>query len=181
MPDAKSGARPLPLQLAPLDHYTLIVEDAAATAKFHTDVMGFEELGVMLVNAGSVPEGEHDMFNHVLQIPGTSKRVALRSGHSLRLVPILRRRLQLEPRSSRRRALRMQGDSLHSVQPGQLHVWHYSRSLVLAAAAVDQRHHHAGRLSAGPIVRLRQASLPLGRAGLPRLLVEPTRSASRAL
>jgi catechol 2,3-dioxygenase-like lactoylglutathione lyase family enzyme len=75
LPDAKAGARPLPLQLGALDHYTLIVEDAAATARFHTEVMGFEALNIMLVNAGSVPEGQHDMLNHVLQIPGTSKRV----------------------------------------------------------------------------------------------------------
>lgn len=75
MPEAHAGTNSLPLQVGPLDHYTLIVEDAAATAKFHTDVLGFEELNIMLVNAGSVPEGEHDMLNHVLQIPGTSKRV----------------------------------------------------------------------------------------------------------
>lgn len=65
----------LPLELGPLDHYTLIVEDAAAVAKFHTEALGFEPLRIQLVNAGSVPEGEHDMLNHVLQIPGTSKRV----------------------------------------------------------------------------------------------------------
>lgn len=65
----------LPLKLGPLDHYTLIVEDAAAVAKFHTEVLGFEPLRIQLVNAGSVPPGEHDMLNHVLQIPGTAKRV----------------------------------------------------------------------------------------------------------
>jgi catechol 2,3-dioxygenase-like lactoylglutathione lyase family enzyme len=65
----------LPLELGSLDHYTLIVEDAAAVAKFHTEALGFEPLRIQLVNAGSVPPGEHDMLNHVLQIPGTSKRV----------------------------------------------------------------------------------------------------------
>lgn len=65
----------LPLELGPLDHYTLIVEDAAAVAKFHTEVLGFEPLRIQLVNAGTAPPGGHDMLNHVLQIPGTSKRV----------------------------------------------------------------------------------------------------------
>jgi methylmalonyl-CoA/ethylmalonyl-CoA epimerase len=65
----------LPLKLGPIDHYTLIVEDAAAVAKFHTDFLGFEPLRIQLVNAGSAPPGEHDMLNHVLQIPGTSRRV----------------------------------------------------------------------------------------------------------
>ncbi|MFT4626543.1 MAG: methylmalonyl-CoA/ethylmalonyl-CoA epimerase [Myxococcota bacterium] len=65
----------LPIPVGTLDHYTLIVEDAASVARFHSEVLGFEPLRVQLVNAGSVPEGEHDMLNHVLQLPGSSKRV----------------------------------------------------------------------------------------------------------
>jgi methylmalonyl-CoA/ethylmalonyl-CoA epimerase len=58
-----------------LDHYTLIVEDAAAVARFHEEVLGFKPLRIQEVNAGSAPDGEYDMLNHVMQIPGTSKRV----------------------------------------------------------------------------------------------------------
>lgn len=65
----------LPLPLGPIDHYTLIVEDAAAVSRFHTDVLGFEPLRIQKVNAGSAPEGEHDMLNHVLQIPSSPGRV----------------------------------------------------------------------------------------------------------
>ena len=64
-----------PLQLELLDHYTLIVEDAASVARFHEEVLGFKPLRIQTVNAGSVPEGEYDMLNHVLQIPGTTQRV----------------------------------------------------------------------------------------------------------
>jgi catechol 2,3-dioxygenase-like lactoylglutathione lyase family enzyme len=66
---------PLPLELGHLDHYTLIVEDAKEIARFHSEILGFEELRIQLVNAGSVPEGEHDMLNHVMGIPGTANRV----------------------------------------------------------------------------------------------------------
>jgi catechol 2,3-dioxygenase-like lactoylglutathione lyase family enzyme len=65
----------LPLQLGKLDHYTLIVEDAAATARFHSQILGFEQLKIQMVNAGTVPDGEHDMLNHIMRIPGTANRV----------------------------------------------------------------------------------------------------------
>jgi methylmalonyl-CoA/ethylmalonyl-CoA epimerase len=65
----------LPLSLGPLDHYTLIVEDAAAAARFHCEALGFTPLRVQLVNAGSAPEGGHDMLNHVLQVPGSARQV----------------------------------------------------------------------------------------------------------
>ena len=68
-------AAQLPLHLGKLDHYTLIVEDAAATARFHTETLGFEQLKIQMVNAGTVPDGEHDMLNHVMRIPGTANRV----------------------------------------------------------------------------------------------------------
>ncbi|MCU0654642.1 MAG: VOC family protein [Polyangiaceae bacterium] len=83
----------LPLELGPLDHYTLIVEDAAAVARFHTEVLGFEPLRIQLVNAGTAPPGGHDMLNHVLQIPGTSKRVLVVT-EGLTETSIFRRYLQ---------------------------------------------------------------------------------------
>jgi catechol 2,3-dioxygenase-like lactoylglutathione lyase family enzyme len=67
----------LPLQLGPLDHYTLIVEDAAATARFHEDVLGFRPLRIQKVNAGTAREGEFDMLNHVLCLPGSTDRVVV--------------------------------------------------------------------------------------------------------
>jgi catechol 2,3-dioxygenase-like lactoylglutathione lyase family enzyme len=68
-------ATTLPLDLGALDHYTLIVEDAAAVARFHAECLGFEPLRVIRVNAGSAPEGEHDMLNHVMRLPGSASRV----------------------------------------------------------------------------------------------------------
>ena len=60
----------LPLALGALDHYTLIVQDAAAVAAFHVEVLGFRPLRIQRVNAGSAPAGSHDMLNHVLELPG---------------------------------------------------------------------------------------------------------------
>lgn len=65
----------LPLTLGALDHYTLIVADAAEVARFHTDVLGFELVRVQKVNAGSAPEGEFDMLNYVLQLRSAPGRV----------------------------------------------------------------------------------------------------------
>lgn len=65
----------LPLALGSLDHYTLIVEDAEAVASFHQNVLGFEPVGIQMVNAGSAPDGEYDMINHILNIPDTDGRV----------------------------------------------------------------------------------------------------------
>ena len=45
----------LPLKLGPLDHYTLIVEDARATARFHEEVLGFRPSRIQKVNAGTAP------------------------------------------------------------------------------------------------------------------------------
>lgn len=67
----------LPLTLGPFDHYTLIVDDAAAVARFHCEVLGFEQLRIQKVNAGSAPAGEFDMLNYVLQTPGSSRRVVV--------------------------------------------------------------------------------------------------------
>ena len=68
---------PIPLQLGPLDHYTLIVEDAAAAARFHEDVLGFRPFRIQQVNAGTAPAGSFDMLNHVLQLPGSENRVVV--------------------------------------------------------------------------------------------------------
>lgn len=65
----------LPLSLGVLDHYTLIVADAEASARFHVEALGFRFLRVQLVNAGSAPDGEHDMLNHVLELPDAPGRV----------------------------------------------------------------------------------------------------------
>jgi catechol 2,3-dioxygenase-like lactoylglutathione lyase family enzyme len=65
----------LPLALGQLDHYTLIVADAAASAAFHVDVLGFRPLRIQRVNAGSAPPGQHDMLNHVLELPDAPGRV----------------------------------------------------------------------------------------------------------
>ncbi len=62
------------LPLGRLDHYTLIVPDAAACSRFHMEVLGFGWVREQKVNAGSVPEGEYDMLNHVLHLPGDPSR-----------------------------------------------------------------------------------------------------------
>lgn len=66
-----------PLPLGRLDHYTLIVRDAAASTRFHMDVLGFGWVREQKVNAGSAPEGEHDMLNHILHLPGDPSRVVV--------------------------------------------------------------------------------------------------------
>ena len=63
------------LQLGTLDHYTLIVPDAAASTRFHMEVLGFGWVREQLVNAGSVPPGQYDMLNHILHLPGDPSRV----------------------------------------------------------------------------------------------------------
>ena len=64
-----------PIELGEFDHYTLIVEDAKAVAEFHINVLGFRPSKIQLVNAGSVPEGEYDMLNHILWLPGSREKV----------------------------------------------------------------------------------------------------------
>ena len=64
-----------PIELGEFDHYTLIVEDAKAVAEFHINVLGFRPSKIQLVNAGSVPEGEYDMLNHILWLPGSNEKV----------------------------------------------------------------------------------------------------------
>jgi len=64
-----------PIDLGEFDHYTLIVDDAQAVADFHVNVLGFRPNRIQLVNAGSVPEGEYDMLNHILWLPGSEERV----------------------------------------------------------------------------------------------------------
>ena len=66
-----------PLQLGRLDHYTLIVPDAKACTRFHTEILGFGWVREQLVNAGSAPPGEHDMLNHILHLPGDPSRVVV--------------------------------------------------------------------------------------------------------
>lgn len=67
----------LPLPLGPLDHYTLIVPDAKAAARFHCEVLGFRHLRTIRVNAGSAPDGEFDMVNEVLEIGGMPGRTCV--------------------------------------------------------------------------------------------------------
>ena len=67
----------LPLKLGPLDHYTLIVEDARATASFHEEVLGFRPSRIQKVNAGTAPAGGFDMLNHVLRLPDSEERVVV--------------------------------------------------------------------------------------------------------
>ncbi|MEC7228542.1 MAG: VOC family protein [Candidatus Thermoplasmatota archaeon] len=64
-----------PIELGEFDHYTLIVDDARAVAEFHVNVLGFRPARVQMVNAGSVPEGEYDMLNHILWLPGSEEKV----------------------------------------------------------------------------------------------------------
>lgn len=58
-----------------IDHYTLIVPNAKEVSDFHQHVLGYKLINTILVNAGSVPEGEFDMLNYVLGWPNNSKGV----------------------------------------------------------------------------------------------------------
>lgn len=58
-----------------LDHYTLIVPDADAVQQFHEDYMGYSHLRTIALNAGSAPDGEDDMLNHVMALPNDNQRV----------------------------------------------------------------------------------------------------------
>ena len=61
---------PVPLlNLRNLDHYTMIVENADQVTKFHVNTLGFKFKYEKLINTGTVPEAQHDMINHVLQLP----------------------------------------------------------------------------------------------------------------
>ena len=66
-----------PLSLGRFDHYTLIVPDVEASTRFHMDILGFGWVREQKVNAGSAPEGEYDMLNHVLHLPGDPSRVVV--------------------------------------------------------------------------------------------------------
>ena len=57
-----AAALSTPLQLELLDHYTLIVEDAASVARFHEEVLAFTPLRLQKVNAGSVSGGEYGLL-----------------------------------------------------------------------------------------------------------------------
>jgi catechol 2,3-dioxygenase-like lactoylglutathione lyase family enzyme len=61
-------ARPL-LELGPLDHYTIITEDAERACDFHVQVLGFHYLRTQNINTGTVPAGDVDMINHILAVP----------------------------------------------------------------------------------------------------------------
>jgi methylmalonyl-CoA/ethylmalonyl-CoA epimerase len=63
------------IPLGRLDHYTLIVDDAADVARFHCEVLGFKHLRIQKVNAGSADPGDHDMLNYVLELPGSTGQV----------------------------------------------------------------------------------------------------------
>jgi len=64
-----------PIRCHNIDHYTLIVPNAKAVADFHQNVLGYKLLNTILVNAGSAPEGKHDMLNYVMSWPNSKKGV----------------------------------------------------------------------------------------------------------
>ena len=64
-----------PIQCHNIDHYTLIVPNAKAVADVHQDVLGYKLLNTLMVNAGSAPEGKHDMLNYVMSWPNSKKGV----------------------------------------------------------------------------------------------------------
>ncbi|RJV00064.1 MAG: VOC family protein [Candidatus Poseidoniales archaeon] len=66
-----------PIELGEFDHYTLIVEDARAVAEFHINKLGFKPARIQMVNAGSAPDGEYDMLNHILWLPGSDEKVVV--------------------------------------------------------------------------------------------------------
>lgn len=61
-------AKPL-LELGPLDHYTIIAEDAQRACDFHVQVLGFHYLRTQNINTGTAPAGDVDMINHILAVP----------------------------------------------------------------------------------------------------------------
>lgn len=62
------GTLPL-FNLCNLDHYTMIVENAAQVTEFHVNILGFKFKYEKLINTGTVPDQDYDMINHVLQLP----------------------------------------------------------------------------------------------------------------
>jgi catechol 2,3-dioxygenase-like lactoylglutathione lyase family enzyme len=64
-----------PIQCYNIDHYTLIVPNAKAVADFHQNVLGYKLMNTIMVNAGSAPEGKHDMLNYVMSWPNSKKGV----------------------------------------------------------------------------------------------------------
>ncbi len=63
-----------PLEVGPIDHYTLIVPDAEASARFHVEVLGFSFQRIQPLDVGTAPPGGHDMLNYVLGLPGDPNR-----------------------------------------------------------------------------------------------------------
>ena len=70
---------PVPVinDLGEFDHYTVIVENAQRACDFHVKVLGFEFLRTQNLNTGTVPQGEVDMINHVLAVPGLCGKVCV--------------------------------------------------------------------------------------------------------
>ncbi|MDY7229551.1 VOC family protein [Hyalangium rubrum] len=64
-----TAPRGLPVRARRLDHYTLIVPDAVASARYHVEVLGFRMQRIQPLNVGSAPQGEYDMLNYVLELP----------------------------------------------------------------------------------------------------------------
>jgi catechol 2,3-dioxygenase-like lactoylglutathione lyase family enzyme len=64
-----------PIKCYNIDHYTLIVPNAKTVADFHQNILGYKLLNTILVNAGSAPEGKHDMLNYVMSWPNSKKGV----------------------------------------------------------------------------------------------------------
>ena len=64
-----------PIKCYNIDHYTLIVPNAKSVADFHQNVLGYKLLNTIMVNAGSAPQGKHDMLNYVMSWPNSKKGV----------------------------------------------------------------------------------------------------------
>lgn len=75
LPVAADALPSLVDEVKQLDHYTLIVPDASSVKAFHERMMGYSHLRTITLNAGSAPEGEEDMLNHVMGLPFDSQRV----------------------------------------------------------------------------------------------------------
>lgn len=68
MPKATALSKSI-LDLGPMDHYTLIVEDAEKTAEFHIQTLGFHFKEKKCLNTGTVEEPNIDMINFILTLP----------------------------------------------------------------------------------------------------------------
>jgi catechol 2,3-dioxygenase-like lactoylglutathione lyase family enzyme len=64
-------------ELTELDHYTLVARNARQSAEFHIKILGFTLLRIQELNTGTLPEGQVDMLNYVLELPGGEGKVCV--------------------------------------------------------------------------------------------------------